>query len=75
MEKSWKKINITILQKILKKDSEGKDYPETEFKRENKKTKTTFFEFLIVNAEKGTYDKGYMEKRRKKNQYYHVRTE
>ena len=30
------------------------------------KTKTAFLEFLIGNTEKGTYDEGYMDRRKKK---------
>ena len=40
----------------------GKDYSGTELER--KKTQI-FLEFLLGNAEKGTYDKGYKEKGKK----------
>ena len=45
-------------------DSEWKDYPGSELER-RKKWRQLFLECLIGNAEKGTYDKGYMEKEKK----------
>ena len=61
---SEKKIH-NIKKPIDCKKGKKKTYPGTKIKRGEENERQLFLEFLIGNAEKGTYDKGYMGMRKK----------
>ena len=52
---------------MFKKDSERKDYPETDLKRRKKNDDSFFLRVFNCNADQGTYHKGFMEKGKKIN--------